>query len=168
MLNPEQVKLLQTAVRAAGLRDRGQYYLVLGQYRQANRSPVTSCKQLNNYQAEDLLGICESYGWRHPGKPADYYRLKMVGASRVATGAQIGAIGKLAGDLGWNELQLGGMIKRMTGGRKTCVVELSPAEAYRLIEAMKAMFARQTGVDHYDNLTEVERQVTDGPKTKVG
>ena len=74
MLNNSQIKLVQVAVRAAGLRGKGfdgRYRLLLGQYHQPNGQPVTSCKQLNNWQIDDLLAICESHGWRCPGKADD-------------------------------------------------------------------------------------------------
>jgi len=106
MLNKDQIKLVQTAVRAAGLRTKyceGRYRLLLGQYRQPGGSPVTSCKQLNNSQLEDLLAICEANGWRMPGKPDDFYRSKINNESDIASFAQQSAIRKLADDLSWNE-----------------------------------------------------------------
>ena len=172
MLNNQQIKLIQTAVRAAGLRTRhfdGQYRLLLRQYLQSNGKPVTSCKQLNNSQLEDLLAICEAHGWRMPGKPENFYRFKIATESDIASFAQQSAIKKLGGDLGWNDAQLGGMLKRMTGGFATTVTALSPGQAYQIIECLKAILTRDTG-KHYSNLKEIQEDmevVTDGQKSQV-
>lgn len=173
MLNNPQIKLVQTAVRTAGLRTvqfDGQYRLLLRQYLQPNSKPVTSCKQLNNSQLEDLLAICEAHGWRMPGKPVDFYRSKVATQYDIASFAQQSAIKKLAGDLGWNDYQLGGMLKRMTGGVVRSVTALSPRQAYKTIEALKAILTRDTG-KHYSNLREVQEDMevaTDGQKSQVG
>ncbi len=157
-LTAGQIRLIQTAVRTAGLRSskfEGRYRLLLGQYLQPNGQAVTSCKQLNHRQFEDMLAICEAYGWRMPGKAEDYYRRKRAGKDRTASYAQQEAIKHLRGDLGWNEYQLGGMLKRMTNGFADTVVALSPGQAYNVIEALKAMIGRRAG-KQYNNLKEVQ------------
>ena len=173
MLNNQQIKLVQTAVRTAGLRSKGsdgRYRLLLGQYRQPNGRPVNSCKQLNNYQLDDLLAICEAHGWRMPGKTETFYRENIIGSSDHASYAQREAIKYLAGDLGWQEHQLCGMIKRMTREKKTSIVLLSPAEAYNIIEALKIIFGREQG-KQYTNLKEIQKDMEvarDGKKSQVG
>jgi len=175
MLNNKQIKLVQMAVRAAGIRSKhadGQYRLLLAQYKQSDGRPVNSCKQLNNWELEDLLAICESQGWQCPGKEPGHFRRKVAGSQvtgRYASFAQQSAIQKLAGDLGWADYQLAGMVKRMTKGAKTNIASLSAAEAYRIIEALKAMFSRERG-KRLNTLKDVEREVTDGEDTsrKVG
>ena len=120
MPSKPQIKMLQTAVRAAGLRSaksEGRYRLLLAQYKRPGGKPVESCKQLNHRQLEDMLAICESYGWRMPGKAEDYFRRKRNRQDIVASFAQQEAIKHLAGDLGWNEFQVGGLIKRITGDK---------------------------------------------------
>jgi len=171
MLTKDQIKLIQTAVRGAGLRSsqcEGRYRLLLAQYMQPNRQQVTSCKQLNHSQLEDLLAICEAYGWRMPGKEKDYYRMKRARGESVASFAQQAAIKHLAGDLGWYDYQLEGMLKRMTGGFVTNVAGLNPAQAYDVIEALKSIVGRKTG-KQYNNLKEVQQdmEVTNGA-CKVG
>ena len=172
MLNISQIKLVQTAVRSAGLRNGkadGRYRLLLGQYQQPNRKPVTSCKQLNNSQLEDLLAICESFGWRMPGKPANYFQFKVATESHVASFAQQAAIGHLQGDLGWNEYQIGGMLKRMTGGFVSNVAGLSPAQAHKTIEALKAIIGREEG-KQYTNLQQIKEDkeaATDGETNQI-
>jgi len=150
MLNNDQIKVVQIAVRAAGLRHKdsdGQYRLLLSQYKQPNGSHVTSCKQLNNSQMEDLLAICESMGWRYPGKAENYFRQKIAHDTGLASYAQQSAIKKLAGDLGWNFKQLSGFVFKITKHRVDSTVTLSPGEAYAIIEALKSMFLRNIGMD---------------------
>lgn len=170
MLNSSQIKLVQTAVRSAGLRNgkfEGRYHLLLAQYKQPSGKPVTSCKQLNNSQIDDLLAICEAYGWRYPGKVDNYYRFKVATESHIASFAQQSAVKHLAGDLGWGDEQLAGMLRRMTGGFVTNVAGLSPGQAYKTIEALKAIVGREQG-KQYSNLNEIKEDmevVTDGKQT---
>jgi len=172
MLTKQQIKMIQTAVRAAGLRSsefEGRYRLLLGQYLQPNGEAVTSCKQLNHGQLEDMLAICEAYGWRMPGKEANHFRLKRANKENVASFAQQAAIEYLAGDLGWNELQLGGLLKRLTNGFAEAVVALSPGQAYNVIEALKSMIGRRAG-KQYNNLKEVQAdmEVNNAKTSEVG
>ncbi len=170
MLNKLQIKLLQTAVKAAGLRGKnceGRYHLLLGAYKQPNGRPVTSCKQLNNSQLEDMLAICEAHGWRMPGKLADFFRSKITVHYDVASFAQQEAIKNLAGDLGWDNRQLAGMLRRMTKDSVSSVTTLSPSQAYKITEALKVMFGRTRG-KYYSNLREIQEDMevaTDGKKT---
>ncbi|MCK4294086.1 MAG: DUF1018 domain-containing protein [Planctomycetes bacterium] len=174
MLNNAQIKLVQTAVRKAGLRTsrfEGRYRLLLGQYKQPDGEPVTSCKQLNGMQLEDLLAICESYGWRMPGKPENHYRSLRARRSAYLSSAQRMAIDHLRGDLGWNQSQLGGFLKRMTGGFVTNVVGLSAGQAYKVIEGLKAMVGRERGKE-YKNLKEIQDDMEvpngEGQTSQVG
>ncbi len=173
-LTPAQIRLVQVAVKEAGLRSsrfEGRYRLLLGQYKQPNGEPVTSCKELNGMQLEDLLAICESYGWRMPGKEENYYRFKRSTVSSNASFAQQKAVKYLTGDLGWNESQLGGFLKRMTGGFVTNVVALSVGQAYVMIEALKAMLGRERGKE-YKNLKEIQDDMEvpngQGQTSKIG
>jgi hypothetical protein len=104
---------------------------------------------------EDLLAICEANGWRMPGKPEDFYRQKVAKQTDYANFSMQSAIKHLAGDLGWNDLQLGGMLKRLTNDKVSDIAYLTPHEAYKVIEALKAMVQRKTG-KHYKNLSEVK------------
>ena len=172
MLNKQQIILVQTAVRKAGLRTtqfEGRYRLLLGQYTQPNGRPVDSCTQLNNSQLEDLLAICEAHGWQMPGKPADFYRRKVATRDDTASFAQQSAIKHLAGDLGWEDFQLAGLLKRITNDRVTSVNALTPRQAYNIIEALKAILGRQKG-KKYNNLNEVKEDMevaTDGTANQI-
>lgn len=168
-----QIKLVQTAIRTAGLRKtEGRYRMLLGQYIQPNGSPVTSCKQLSSFQLEDILAICEAYGWQMPGKPRGYFQ-KKAAASRdgsSASFAQQSAIKYLAGDLGWGDRQLAGMIERVTKNDANCVdnvAALNRRQAYKVIEAIKAILSRNTS-KQYANLNEIRedfQETKDGEKT---
>ncbi len=171
-LNYKQIKLVQTAVRAAGLRDKTgdqRYRILLGNYKAPDGGPVTSCKQLNNYQLDDLLAICESLGWQYPGQRPAYYRNRSKKQGNLASFAQQSAIAYLAGDLGWNTKQMSGMVERQTAGRIEHVQQLRANEAHGLIEALKNILSRETGRS-YKNLTEVQQdmEATDGKKQKTG
>lgn len=149
MLNKDQIKLVQTAVRAAGIRNPGQdgrYRLLLAHYKQPNRCPVASCKDLNNWQLDDLLAICEAQGWRQPDKSEDFYRRKVAAGNGYASFAVQSAINHLRGDLGWPIEHLHNFIEKMTG-RITTVVNLTPREGYKVIEGLKAIFNHKHGTN---------------------
>lgn len=182
MPNKTQIKLIQIAVRQAGIRtpgntSEGRYHLLLGQYKQPNGRPITSCKQLNNSQVDDLLAICESLGFRHPGKPEDFYRKKVMEQdSAFASYAQQSAIQKLADDLCWSPEYLRNFIRKITSvdytGLNDCgtnrLALLTPEQAYKVIEGLKAILGRQTG-QSYNSMQEVKNdmEVTDG-KSQIG
>lgn len=168
MLNKKQIQLVQIAVRAAGLRGKGfegRYRLLLGQYTQPDGSAVTSCKQLNNSQLDDILAICESLGFRVVGKDPNHYRLKVAKREDCASFAQQAAITNLAGDLGWNEHQLNGFVERMTTRQVHCVTNISPGQAWQIIEALKNMLSRETGRS-FKNITEIKEEFTEAKDGK--
>ena len=168
MLIKQQIQLIQIAVKRAGLRGKGfegRYRLLLGQYIQPDGSRVTSCKQLNNSQLDDILAICESLGFRAKGRDANHYRLKVAAKESVASFAQQAAIKNLAGDLGWGDYQLNGFIKRMTQGKVSSVVSISPGQAWRIIEALKNMLSRKTG-RQYKNVAEITEEFTEATDGK--
>ena len=173
MLNNSQIKLVQTAARAAGLRTKycdGRYRMLLGQYRQSNGSPVASCKQLNNWQLDDFLAICESLGWQYPGKPADFYQEKVrkEQLTNVLSQAQLNAIGYLAGDLGWNTVHLNNFVTNFTNDEIDNIVALSKLQAFKIIEALKAILGRQEN-KKYSNLKQIQEdtEVANGTKSQV-
>lgn len=175
MLNNQQIKLVQIAAKAAGIRPKGfdgRYRMLLGQYKRPDGSVVTSCKHLNNFQLEDFLAICESHGWSYPGKDKNFYRKRVANKYKNASFAQQSAIKHLAGDLGWNDYQLAGFIKRMTeknGWFIQDVASLMPAQAYKIIEALKSILTRKTGKD-YSDLKDIQKdmEVSNGKTRQVG
>ncbi|MFA5252785.1 MAG: hypothetical protein WC454_09415 [Phycisphaerae bacterium] len=170
MLDNAQVRLVQIAVRKAGLRTAafdGRYRMLLGQYLQPDGSPVTSCKQLNNAQLDDLLAICESMGWRMPGKPEDFYREKINKKDDIASFGQQAAIKHLADDLGIIGEHLSRFIMHQTNNAADDRAMLSPVQAYKVIEGLKALVMKNTGIK-FKNLTEISNHykgAKDGSKT---
>lgn len=158
MPNKDQIKLIQTAARAAGLRNgkqEGRYRMVLQQYR------VKSCKDMTNAQIDDFLAICEALGWRYPGKPETYCRDRANAAvdKNSASFAQLEAITHLAGDLGY-DMPMTKFLARMTHGRIDAVVHLTRQEAYNVISALKAMLQRRDGIKYRD-CKQIENQYTE-------
>jgi len=173
MANNKQIKLIQTAVKQAGIRTKnqdGRYRLLLGQYKKSDGSPVKSSRDLTNRQLDDLLAVCESLGWRCPGKEQDHFRKKAAASNDqvFASFSQKQAIKHLAGDLGMTDMQRNSFINRMTKHGSMGLSTLSVGHAYNIIEALKAMVSRQDG-KKYANVGDVmERDkevVTDGRKT---
>ena len=170
MPNNDQIKLIQTAARMAGLRNGkqdGRYRMVLAQYRDRNRRPVTSCKDMTNAQIDDFLAICEALGWRYPGKPETYCRDRIkIYDGDYASFAQREAIRHLAGDMGF--LPIGNsclehFILRMTQRRTDAVETLTQKEAYNVIEAMKAMLMRNDK-KKYTDCTDIKKHYTEVPE----
>jgi len=93
-----------------------------------------------------------------PGKADDHFRTKLARRIGIASFAQQEAIRHLADDLGWNEYQVGGLIKRMTAGRIDAAAGLTPSQAYKIIEALKAMVGRGQG-KKYTNLRDVQKDM---------
>lgn len=174
-LNVQQIKLVQTAARGAGLRfakDDSRYRMVLRQYKQPNGKPVESCKQMSRSQVDDFLRLCESMGWENKQQQAKQsYRDQCSRHGSGASDAQIEAIMLLAQDLGYTPDQFPDMVSGFTHGRAGSLAELDGALASSLIEALKDKFGRMTGKYYYD-LDEVaanvggtdatERSATDG------
>jgi len=171
MLDNAQIRLVQIAVRQAGLRTAtfdGRYRMLLGQYLQPNGEPVTSCKELNNAQIDDLLAICESMGWRMPGKPEDFYREKVNKKYDVASFGQQAAIKHLAGDLGIVGEHLSRFIMHQTNNAADDRAMLSPLQAYKVIEGLKALVIKNTGIK-FKSLNEISEHykgAKDGSENK--
>jgi hypothetical protein len=161
MLNYQQIKLVQTAVRAAGIRSRqfdGRYRMLLGQYKQYSGRPVKSCKQLTNRQLDDLLAICESLGFRMPGKGENFFKNKVIRQSDEISFAQQQAIRYLAGDLGWSDIQIEGFLARMTQDQTRYLPALTAKQAYIIIEGLKNIVGRKIGKP-IQNLQDVKTKI---------
>ncbi len=132
--------------------------------------PVERFFDTMDRQMDDFLAICESLGWACPGKAANHFRQKNVNNELIISTPQMEAILHLKDDLGWNELQLAGMIRRMTGQLHDSVQYIAPQHAHNIIEAMKNMLARKTGKE-YGNLQDVQDDMeveADGEKEQTG
>jgi hypothetical protein len=156
MVTNDQLKLIHLAARRAGLIDASgdrRYRLLLAQYKTPGARPVRSSKELNNFQIEDFLAICESLGF-DSGKGPTHYRDLVAGRGNLSGFAQRSAIDYLRGDLGWTPEQLKGMVRRMTHDRTDSLFSTTVREASNLIEALKNMLSRQRGVS-YTNLSSI-------------
>jgi len=166
MATKQQIKLIQIAVRAAGLRKKnseGRYRLLLRQYLEPDGSPCTSCRELNNAQVDDLLGICESLGWHYPAKPKDWHQKKAIESAGMISYAQRAAIEHLAGDLGWTPRALANFIHRQTSGRTAVITECTVKDGYNIIEGLKNVLGRITGRDYkHASLDEVREDFEEG------
>jgi hypothetical protein len=169
MPNNEQIKLIHIAARAAGLINEtgdGRYRMVLRQYLTHGHMPARSCKDLNNSQIDDFLAICESLGWRYPGKSDTYCRDRAAVSKdgNHVSYAQKQAIDHLAGDLGMT----GGIGRdclaqfnlRMTKQRTGEIDLLTRKEAYIIIQALKAILERHDERT-YDNCKDIQSNYTE-------
>ena len=166
MLKGKQIQLVQIAARQAGLRGtrfEGRYHMLLGQYKQSSGEPVTSCKQLNGFQMEEFLAICESMGFRCKGKPDDHFRQLVSSRGEYASPGQKIAIKNLVGDLGWTVVNLNGFIKKMTKGEVDNISEINSRQAWKIIEAFKNMVSKKTG-KKYNSLKEIKDDFTQEAK----
>lgn len=165
------------AAKGAGLRGNkhdpdSRYYLLMRQYKRSNGKPVESCKQLNRHQVDDFLAICESMGWRQPGKSETHHRDKAARdtySESISVG-QIAAIDYLRGDLGMTKEQLKTFVLRMTKKRTNSLMEASRREASAITEALKSMLSRKDNTN-YQTLADVEsaystEAATDGENQK--
>jgi hypothetical protein len=165
----KQIRLVKVAAKGADLIGQagdGRYRLLLMKYKQSSGSPVMSCKQLDNSQLEDLLAICESYGWRMPGQPEDFYRKKVATGAGHASFAMQEGIRHLAGDLGWPIHHLHDFIEKMTG-RIAAISDLTPKEAFKVVEGLKAIFNHRKGTNcnTIQEIREEMEAVTDDSKS---
>jgi len=161
MLTNNQIKLVQTAVKAAGIRTRrfdGRYRMLLGQYKQYFGRPVTSCKQLTNRQLDDLLAICESLGFRMPGKAENFLRNKIIRQTDEISFAQMEAIKYLAGDLGWSDIQVEGFVARMTQDQIRYLPALTAKQAFNIIEGLKNIVNKKIG-EYCQNLQDLKNKI---------
>ena len=95
MPTPLEMKLVHVARRQAGLGEE-QYRMVL-----RSVAGVESAKALSQTDLENVMAVFEDSGFRHAGKPADYWRM-IVSLRRSSSGS--GCAGKI------QELAAGGKI----------------------------------------------------------
>ncbi len=138
MPTPLELKLIHLAYRQAGL-DEAQYHLIL-----RNVAGVESAKELTQTSLEDVMATLEDSGFRHAGKPADYWRSKVAMRGSFCGARMEGKIKALAAQQTYD---LPGLCRRFSDDRVARVDKLMPREAHRLIEALKAICARQASAE---------------------
>jgi hypothetical protein len=144
MPTPAQLKAIHMGVRAIGWTD-AQYRMLL-----LNVAGVESSKLLDQKGLEDVMAVLEDSGFDgHPGG-STYWRDKVRARSVVCGERMYHLIKRLAKDCRYD---LGALCLRFSGDGTDEPALLKPREAWNLIEALKAMNAREG-----DNKTKAGRQ----------
>jgi len=134
MPTPLELKLIHMAYRQAGLEEE-HYRMIL-----RNVAGVESAKLLSQTDLENVMAVLEDSGFRHAGKPADYWRSKVALRGSICGERMVRKIEDLAAG---QKYDLAGLCRRVSAERVARVDKLMPREAYQLIEALKAICARQ-------------------------
>lgn len=144
MLTPDQIKIIKIAQKQVGM-DGARYRLML-----ANVGGVKSCRDLDNASFEDCMEILEEMGFSHYGVGGGFYwREKVRRRGQFANERMLHKINELyASYLATPPEGLHGhyafsrLIRRATNERCESLDKLAPAEAWKLIEMLKAILAR--------------------------
>lgn len=137
-----QLKILHIARREVGI-DEPDWRTIL-----RSIGHVQSSKDLTNSDFEDVMAYLEGRGYRHPGKPADYWRSTIDARGTAADRRQVFLIEKLIDGSGY---ELAGLCHRFSDGRTDDVSHLRPREAHNLIEMLKNVKSRRSTTDHTDS-----------------
>jgi hypothetical protein len=134
MLTGKEIGMVHLASNKAGL-TREQYGLVL-----RNTGGVESSKDLSQEGLENVMAVFEDAGFRHAGKPSDYWRSKVA-----LRGSYCGArMERLLENLAARQkYDLAGLCRRFSGDRVCRVDKLTPMEAHRLANALRDIVARE-------------------------
>ena len=137
MLTALELKFVHIAYRQAGL-DEEQYRMVL-----RSVAGVASAKELNQTGMENVMAVFEDSGFRHAGKPDDYWRMKVA-----LRGSYCGArmAHKIEGLAAGQKYDLAGLCRRVSKDRVCRVDKLSPREGLAMIEMLKAICRREEAV----------------------
>ena len=111
-----EYRLLQVARKQAGL-DEEQYRMVL-----RNVAGVESAKSLSQADLENVLAVFEDGGFRHAGKPGDYWRMKVATRGSLC-GARV--VNKILALVGGVPYDLAGLCRRVSGERVSRVDKLT-------------------------------------------
>ena len=136
MLQKTQIQLIHIAKAQTGLSDAA--------YRTVLRSVggVGSSKELSQGSFERVLAIFEQHGFIDAKHGAGYWQGKVDLAERFANARMIQKINELAATPG-QRYALPALCGRFSQGRADHPSKLRPAEAWRLIEMLKAAIARE-------------------------
>jgi hypothetical protein len=133
-MTPAQIKILRTAVSRLGIED-GEYRLIL-----RNLGHVDSCTRLTPEGFEDVMAHLEKRGF-----PAGHYwRNKVENRGNFADSRQAWLIRKLAES---SPYPLAALCKKFSAERTGEPSKLTPSEANRLVEMLKASNARHEGTE---------------------
>lgn len=133
VISATQVKLVQLARKRVGWNDP--------QYRMAllNAGGVESSKQLDQAGFENVMAILEDSGFADDRHPADYWRGRVAARGSMCGPRMLHKIEELAP---LQRYPLPSLCERFSAGRTDQVRKLAPREAWKLIDMLKAVIAR--------------------------
>jgi hypothetical protein len=129
-----QLRLIHVAAREAGITEEG-YRMVL-----RTVGGVNSSAKLTQADYEDCMAVFEDSGFRHPGKPSNYWRMKVVTRGGVCNARMVFKIRELAAK---QKYALDGLCHRFSDGNTSQVEKLTPRQALSLINMLQAVVDRE-------------------------
>lgn len=135
-MTPDQIKLIRIAAKKVGLND-AQYRMLLW-----NVAKVKSCLQLTNGGFEDVMAIFEQDGFVFDSSKPFYFRDKVFRRGELVNERVLRKIETLA-VINGQPYPLESMTLRMSRQRTRKTEELTPREAFNLIEAIKKIIERE-------------------------
>ena len=132
-IKPDQVALVNIARRAQKLAEPAWRMLLW------NVGGVKSSKDLTQTSFEDVLATLESMGFWYRDHAPDHFRAIVLSRGSFASSRVIWKIQELAA---LQKYDLGGLCRRVSGGRVCRADRLSPQEGAGLLEMLKAIIAR--------------------------
>lgn len=128
-----QLKIVHVAARKVGLND-AQYRTLL-----ANAAGVQSSKDLTQAGFEDVMAVLEDLGFRDDRNGETYWRDKVEARGQAGNARMVHKIRELAKH---SIYPLERLVWRHSEGRTEDVEQLTPREAWKLIEMLKGSNAR--------------------------
>ncbi len=138
MATPDQIKLVRIAQRDRKLTDPAYRVMLL------NVAGVRSTTELTNEGVEDVMDVLEGLGFADRVHGAGYWGGKVAARGRFANARMVHKIRSLAESV--DRYPLAAMCHNQSDGRVDAPELLTPREAWRLIEAYKAIGAREAGL----------------------
>lgn len=139
-MTPQQTRLIHIAAsQVFGKNCESQYRLLLH-----NAAGVGSSKQLDNVGFEDVMATLEEMGFADRVHGLFYWRGKVNARGRRGNERMVFKILALARE---SRYQLPALVGRFSAHRTEDVHQLTPREAWELIEMLKASIAREAKKD---------------------
>jgi phage gp16-like protein len=132
-----QIQIVQIARRQVQLNEP-QYRMLL-----ANVAGVQSTKDLTNEDVERVMDVMEGMGFEDSKHGAGYWGRK---AARIGFAANDRMIRKIETMAAETKYPLAALVHRFSSKRTDQVQQLLPREAWQLIEALKAIIAREGSI----------------------
>lgn len=108
-----------------------------------NLAKVESSTQLDNPSFEKVMAFLEERGFRQKDQPPDYWRRKYRAQGQFCGERMAHLALQLSQQV---KYPLDSLVAKASKGRTARVEELNPSEANNLVEMLKSMAARSTGV----------------------